>query len=60
MGRKTVENPRDISLQLRINENEKEKLNLISKRLNLSFREVFTLSLDIMLLTIEKMPNNEK
>ena len=60
MGRKTVENPRDICLQLRINENEKEKLILISKRLNLSFREVFTLSLDIMLLTIEKMPNNEK
>lgn len=59
MGRKEIENPRDIVLQLRINKNEKEKLNDISKALNLSYREVFTLALDIMSLTIEKLNKNE-
>ena len=60
MGRKIIDEPRDITLQLRINKNEKEKLNSISNALDLSYREVFSLALDIMWLTIEKLPKNEK
>ena len=59
MGRKVIDKPRDIILQLRINENEKEKLNIISKTLDLSYREVFTLALNVIGLTIEKLPKNE-
>ena len=59
MGRKVIDEPRDIILQLRINKNEKEKLNIISNALGLSFREVFSLALDIMGLTLEKLPKNE-
>ena len=58
MGRKVIDKPRDIILQLRINENEKEKLNIISKTLDLSYREVFTLALNVIGLTIEKLPKN--
>ena len=59
MGRKVIDEPRDIILQLRINKNEKEKLNMISNALDLSYREVFSLALDIMGLTLEKLPKNE-
>ena len=59
MGRKTTEQPRDIVLQLRINKNEKEKLENISKTLNLSYREVFTLAIDIMSLPLEKLNKSE-
>ena len=59
MGRKAIEQPRDIILQLRINQNEKDLLNNISKALNLSYREVFTLALEIMSLPIEKLNINE-
>ena len=59
MGRKVINEPRDIILQLRINKTEKELLNDISKALNLSYREVFTLALDIMSLPLEKLNKNE-
>lgn len=59
MGRKQLEVKRDNTLQLRINQNEREKLEYISKTLNLSFREVFTLSLDMIMGLLEKMSNNE-
>ena len=59
MGRKTTEQPRDIILQLRINKNEKEKLEHISKTLNLSYREVFTIAIDIMSLPLEKLNKSE-
>ena len=59
MGRKVINEPRDIILQLRINKNEKEKLNMISNALDLSYREIFSLALDIVGLTLEKLPKNE-
>lgn len=63
MGRKVIKAPRDIILQLRINKSEKEMLNNISESLNLSYREVFTLALEIMTLPLEKLntsKNNKK
>ena len=60
MGRKQLEVKRDNVLQLRINQTERDKLEFVSKALKLSFREYFTLSLDIILSLLEKMPNNEK
>ena len=59
MGRKVIKTPRDIILQLRINKSEKEMLNNISESLNLSYREVFTLALEIMTLPLEKLNKSE-
>jgi hypothetical protein len=59
MGRAKLDDKRTHVLQLRLNSTEKANIDYISEKLNLSFREVFTLGIDTIMLSLGKLQEIE-
>ena len=59
MGRVKLNDKRTHVLQVRLNSTEKANVEYVAERLNLSFREVFTLGIDTIMVTLEKLQKIE-
>ena len=60
MGRIKLDDKRTHVLQVRLNSVEKENVEYVAERLNLSYREVFTLGIDTIMVSLGKLQEIEK